>query len=419
MGNAYNNASLLVTPNGYKASKIYSAKPTDGTGDLAFSRASTAMRRNSAGLWESVANNVPRLQYPVGGGCPSWLFEPQATNLILSSEALSATYIVTDGTSTITANAALSPRGTTTAASFMEAATTTGHYLYQFAAVAIGLKYTISARIKPNGRNFVGISFPAVNGAFVAGRVWFNLTGLGSVGTKEASIDSASIAVDSEGYYFIQATATATATVSAIPSLFIADADNSFSYLGDITKGLYVWNFQFEAGSVATSPIITAGSAVTRLADTCQKANFGNTSTAGTLYYEFLNYNSPAAANGEYMVALFVGSTIGDAFYNTANSISIINNGTQVQGVNNVYLTNLFSIAPAAGATVKIALRYDGTNVVAFVNGVKGTVFADTSVGVKNAIRVNNGENATHSTKELLFIPAAISDAEAIELTTL
>jgi hypothetical protein len=85
MGNAYNNASLLVTPNGYKASKIYSAKPTDGTGDLAFSRASTAMRRNSAGLWEEVANNVPRLQYPVGGGCPSWLFEPQATNSFLNS----------------------------------------------------------------------------------------------------------------------------------------------------------------------------------------------------------------------------------------------------------------------------------------------------------------------------------------------
>jgi hypothetical protein len=57
--------------------------------------------------------------------------------------------------------------------------------------------------------------------------------------------------------------------------------------------------------------------------------------------------------------------------------------------------------------------------VVSFVNGTKGTVFTDTSVGVKNALRVNNGENATHASKELLFFPTALTDAQCIELTTL
>ena len=71
MGNAYNNASLLVTPNGYKASKIYSAKPTDGTGDLAFSRASNATRVNSAGLIEKVRTNI----FPTGSALTTAIWD--------------------------------------------------------------------------------------------------------------------------------------------------------------------------------------------------------------------------------------------------------------------------------------------------------------------------------------------------------
>jgi hypothetical protein len=51
--NAYNDASLIVYPSGYKESKIYSLKPTDGTGDLTFARASSATRVNEQGLIET------------------------------------------------------------------------------------------------------------------------------------------------------------------------------------------------------------------------------------------------------------------------------------------------------------------------------------------------------------------------------
>ena len=59
----FDSASLVVTPNGTKASKLYSIIPTDGSGDLTVTRATTATRVNSSGLIESVANNVPRLDY--------------------------------------------------------------------------------------------------------------------------------------------------------------------------------------------------------------------------------------------------------------------------------------------------------------------------------------------------------------------
>mgnify|MGYP003640456823 CR=1 FL=1 len=49
----YDDASLIMYPSGYKEDKIYSLKPTNGTGDLTFSRASSATRVNSEGLIET------------------------------------------------------------------------------------------------------------------------------------------------------------------------------------------------------------------------------------------------------------------------------------------------------------------------------------------------------------------------------
>jgi hypothetical protein len=51
----YDDASLIMFPSGYKEDKIYSLKPTDGSGDLTFTRASTATRVNSDGLIETAS----------------------------------------------------------------------------------------------------------------------------------------------------------------------------------------------------------------------------------------------------------------------------------------------------------------------------------------------------------------------------
>jgi hypothetical protein len=78
------NELLVVTPNGYKSSKLYSIVPTDGSGDFTVVRATTATRINSSGVIESVSANVPRLDY-TDEDCPSILIEPQRTNLVFPS----------------------------------------------------------------------------------------------------------------------------------------------------------------------------------------------------------------------------------------------------------------------------------------------------------------------------------------------
>jgi hypothetical protein len=92
-------ASLIVTPNGYKASKLYSIVPSDGTGDLTWTRTgNTATRVNSSGVIETVNANIPRLDY-TDSTCPKLLLEPQRTNLLLNSATLSTQSVTTTAVS--------------------------------------------------------------------------------------------------------------------------------------------------------------------------------------------------------------------------------------------------------------------------------------------------------------------------------
>jgi hypothetical protein len=59
MGTFFDDASLVMIPSGVKESKLYSIKPTDGTGDFTFTRGTdTATRVNSAGLIEKETQNL-------------------------------------------------------------------------------------------------------------------------------------------------------------------------------------------------------------------------------------------------------------------------------------------------------------------------------------------------------------------------
>ena len=139
----FDDASLCVTPNGQKAGKLYSIKPTDGSGDLSVTRATTATRINSSGLIESVANNVPRLDY-TNGSCPSILVEPTRTNLVLNSATVATQTIASlaqvytlsfYGTGTITLS------GTHTATIV---GTGTTRKTYTFTAIVGALVLTVS-----------------------------------------------------------------------------------------------------------------------------------------------------------------------------------------------------------------------------------------------------------------------------------
>jgi hypothetical protein len=89
----FDQVDIMNTPNAFKSGKLYSVKPSSGLADLSISRSTTATRVNSAGTIETLAVNVPQLDY-TDSGCPSFLVEPQRTNLAFPS-ATPATQTVT------------------------------------------------------------------------------------------------------------------------------------------------------------------------------------------------------------------------------------------------------------------------------------------------------------------------------------
>lgn len=79
----FNNASYVISPNGYKTSKIYTLKPENGIGDLVMIRNTTATRINEYGVREVVPANKVRIDY--SNGKPCFLIEPQRTNIVYPS----------------------------------------------------------------------------------------------------------------------------------------------------------------------------------------------------------------------------------------------------------------------------------------------------------------------------------------------
>jgi hypothetical protein len=406
MGNAYNNASLLVTPNGYRASKIYSAKPTDGTGDLAFSRASNSTLYNSQGLIEVVGNNIPRLNYPIGGGCPSWLFEPQATNLVTFSEQFD-----NDAWSkfnlSVTANSLLSPDGTVNADKIIENTANDNHFV--FTAILPSGVYTSSVFAKQGERKNLVLG----NASFGVYAV-FDLNNGTVVSISGSQLSSPKIESYGNGWY----RCSVINTNDDLRTLAIGIADNlgNVSYAGDGTSGLFIWGAQVEVGTVATSYIPTVGSAVTRLADvsttTSLSALIGQ--TEGTIYAEVDIKNVTATTRGVLEIRTSGTQTIALLCFSNGNlGAYIINSSDQF----------VRSITTVAGK-YKLALAYSAASTVLYINGqIVGAASSSVSVPPSNAIELGNYGGSVSQLNDGIYAasiyPVRLSNAELAELTTL
>jgi hypothetical protein len=114
-------ASICITPNGYKEGKLYSVIPSDGSGDMSVTRATTATRVNSAGLVELVPYNL--LQY--------------------SEQFNNGVWGAVD--TTITANTTTAPDGTLTADTMVISSSTSR--VFQSTSLGAGT-YTASVYVK-------------------------------------------------------------------------------------------------------------------------------------------------------------------------------------------------------------------------------------------------------------------------------
>ena len=315
----FDDASLVVTPNGYKAGTLYSVIPNSTLGDMTVVRATTATRVNSAGLIESVANNVPRLDY-TDSTCPSLLVEPQRTNLALRSEEFdNATWTTNGLNATVSANVTTSPDGTSSADAILTTITNGLHYIQQRTGSATaGTTYTMSIYVKKLGYDYCRIETSNTATAYAIFR--FSTKEL-TIGGGQVVANSGKVTEMSDGWFRIQMSILPAASATWRWWVECLNDVGSQAFVGDITKGLYVWGFQFEVGSYATSYIPTTSAAVTRNADSIYKTGISSLigQTEGTVLCDInltkLNSNKSLFTidNGtinEYIALIRVSSNI-------------------------------------------------------------------------------------------------------------
>ena len=172
-------------------------------------------------------------------------------NMLLRSEEMdNASWVKAD--TTITANAVVSPDGTTTADLLTEGTAGTAQ-IYQSTTVVAQKAYTASLYLKYGNHDWVKIQFYEANRSNQA-RVWVNLT-TGALGTSDATGTGVvnlgtTITNIGNGWYRVTISATFT-NPSAALYVTSATANNSITRVNNGTR--YQWGAQVNQGSVAAA----------------------------------------------------------------------------------------------------------------------------------------------------------------------
>ena len=214
----YDDASLVMVPSGYKDTKLYSAKPTNGDGDFTFSRGSNlgATRINSEGL-----------------------IEKGRENLLLQSNTFNTTWTTA---STSVGSGQPDKDGGSTAWKL----TKNGNAGYIQQSVSTSGVITQSIYAKAGTLDWIRIS----NSGFSNATTYYDLAN-GVLGTSLSDVIDASIEDLGNGWYRL--TQVLNGSGSGI-RIFPAIADNDVSGTGGY---LYIQDAQLEQGLVATNYIET------------------------------------------------------------------------------------------------------------------------------------------------------------------
>jgi len=526
--------SIAMIPSGYKANKVYSVLPTDGSGDLVTARTSTATRINQNGLIEEVLTGVPRLDY-TDGGCPSLLLEGNSTNLITESEAFGKSYWTksgasiqsdastagsekvvngdfatdsdwTKGTGWVIGSGAATHTGATgnllqnigisgksvlvtfnilsiadgvvnvfdnsvsTAALF--SFSTTGiktFYLNQtgneigfrtnstsvsidnvsvkevsgFSAPSVdsplgafklvedtsnGLHWiesgsgsslagdlSSSIRVKADGISKIGIRESRFSGDYAT----FNLT-TGTVIDNSAG-DSVNIKSLANNWYEISVVADGNVSghrfgIYLLDNSYTTGSPSSYSYTGDGTSGLYIFGAQVEEQSSATSYIPTAGTTISRTADSASKSGISSliNSSEGVLFVEM----SALSNDGTFRNISLSDGTSSQAvriyFRSSANQITVLIDSSLGGGAT-VNVTD-------ALAFNKIAVQYKENDVRIFVNGSLEATISSVSMPIglnELSLDIAGSLPFYGNVKDLRVYKTALTDSELTTLTTI
>jgi hypothetical protein len=411
MANFYSSASFLLIANAYSSSKVYAAKPINGSGDISFTRSTSGSRINSSSLIEQMGSDIIRLDYSLNS-CPSFLFETQRTNILNYSNTFN-NILWTASATTVTASVIASPSGIIDGWKVNENATTTTHSVRRFSNFGNFVSestYVYSAFVKPAERTAVAFetNIPPIGYGYTR----FDLSGSGSVTFVQPAL-TASISLISDGWYRISVRGKAASNNLAFYGVNILSGSSSTaSYTGEIGKGIYIYGAQIETGSYLTSYIPTPLSAtVTRNGD--YPLNIPTSSDP----YNFTLFHVGTFEANETTAGPSIQITSGSTyigFYGTTGKASWTGGGVAGSNV-------------STGSEHKMLVKFQNNSTASwFVDGVK---IHSQSISIPNPswdrIVLNKDITGLPSINEaparyriVAVFPSALPDKDCITLTT-
>ena len=213
----------------------------------------------TSGLIEAVGANVARFENV--GGYDAVLIEPAGTNLVTHSHEFdNAAWTKTRAS--ISADAVVGPDGTLSADKLVEDGTASStHFITDTIAKELftdDSDVTFSVYAKSSERTWFRLMFLTKAGTYAY--AFFNLA-TGAVGTETVDNYGSEAAANGFTRYWVTHDIGSGGTdVDAY--IHIADADNSPTYNGDGSSGIYIWGAQVEESPIPTSLIVTPGAEV-------------------------------------------------------------------------------------------------------------------------------------------------------------
>ena len=379
---------------------------------ITFTRASTATYVGRDGLIKTAGEDEARFDHdPATGESLGLLIEESRTNIVSYSQEFNNGYWSKTGGgnpgTTVTANQAVAPDGTTTA-----------DYIDYTSATTASKLVERSFDDTPAGKTYTG-------------SVWIK----GTAGqTINLILDGYGVDVTGEQYTLDGTWQRLTITRTYGPT-FSAAALFRFGVrpLGlsaGTANQVYAWGAQIEAGSFPTSYIPTSGSTATRAVDDAvirgDSFNSFFNPSEGTVICKYKKDHWPGAAGDIRYERIW---EIGDG--TDANNLNIFNDPSQPSGENIRYRvstssTNVFgpdTVTTGNNQTPTVALGYAKDNFVLVIDGT--LIAADTSGDLPVVDRLHIGgrygndsvDRFNNTISKLFYYPKRLTNAQLQTLT--
>ncbi|MBW3469084.1 phage head spike fiber domain-containing protein [Arthrospiribacter ruber] len=393
----FNEASLVLSPSSFSNSKLHSVLPQDGTGDFDVSRNGTGTYFDRNGILQVAQPNQPRFNFdPLTGDFKGVLVEPSGVNLITNSKGFDSFTNVLDAPDIIRTDAPFGKFGNI--GTELQLKTENGWLNYNFSAVQ-NTFYTISFYVRNIDATGIRITFASLASSFSPSTTDLPVNNFSNYQHIEEDIYRVWLTTHHIG----------------------ENGTRSFRFgvgTGFTGGKVVVYGLQLEAGSTPTSYIPTSGSQVTRPADVNTRTNIADLigQEQGSVFVEFFNITAP-----NRRVMGISDGTIQNRVIILINSPNTPRAIVTVDGVSQFDRTG----ASIPEGMNKIVITYKQNDIRFYVNGF--LVFNQDSGNVPSCNNMYLGKQETNNINQILtssikkatLFKRALTDEEAIKLTTL